>query len=199
MAAILPLLYLPPTSWFSALQNTDTVYIEAHDNYQKGSYRNRCHLSGSHGLIRLSIPLSKGKHQQMPSKDVLIDDSQNWQVQHWRTIQSAYGKSPFFEFYSDELKVLYTNKVSHLFDWNLELLHWMKEQLNIQTNILLTTEYLPEYPDKSDLRTSFSPKQQEGLNLKPYPQVFEDRFGFIPNLSILDLLFCMGPEAPYYL
>ncbi|MBR9921617.1 MAG: WbqC family protein [Bacteroidetes bacterium] len=204
MSVLLEACYLPPVSWFSAAKTHGPLIIEQHENYNKGSYRNRCHLAGSHGLIRLSIPLLKGKHRQMPIREVEIDYREGWVRQHWRSIQSAYGKSPFFEFYMDELKEIYDSPPAGLFDWNMSLINWLFVQLSLNVDVQLSTDFVKDPDGVLDLRDSIRPGKSKGNNKwettpKPYPQVFQDRFGFIPDLSILDLLFCQGPQASVYI
>jgi hypothetical protein len=156
--------------------------VEACEHYQKGSFRNRCHIAGPNGVQRLSIPLVKGKHNQMPIKEVRIAYDEPWQVRHWRSIRTAYGNAPYFEHYADDLAPHYEKHYTFLFDLNLELLRLVLQQkLGWQGEIVLSTSYIP-----ADLPKDL-PQQ--------YPQVFEDKHGFLPDLSILDLLFCCGKNG----
>lgn len=190
--------YLPPVSWCAAVWNSEEVYIEACENYQKGSPRNRCHIAGPNGVQRLSIPLLKGKHQQTPVREVRIAYDEPWQRQHWRTIKTAYGNAPFFEHYADEIAPFYERRYEFLFDYNLDLLTFiLKKKLGWKGSFVLTQEWLPSEKWKSatDLREAFSGEQGEWpdwFSPTRYPQVFEERQGFLPNLSVLDLLFCCG-------
>lgn len=134
----------------------------------------------------------------MPVRDVRIDQRQQWARQHWRTITAAYGNSPFFEFYKDELILFFEAPPPFLFDWNLQLVDWLFSQLPFDTNRQLSTEYNPNPTDILDFRRQISPKLNQA-STKPYAQVFQDRFGFQADLSVLDLLFCQGPEAQKYL
>lgn len=193
--------YFPPIQYMSKWLNKQKVYIEAQEHYQKGSYRNRCYIAGSHGPLCLSIPLKKGKNQGQPIREVEIDRHANWNKHHWQSIQSCYGKAPFFKHYAAELHPLYQNPTRFLFDWNLQLLHWIKEQLSLPAEIVLTQQYHKSLPPNwEDQRNAISPKQHRcqpdpDFQANPYPQLFQDRLGFLPNLSILDMLFCLGPEA----
>lgn len=197
MKTIIESQYLPPISYFAILLKQPSIFIEQYENYQKGSYRNRCHIATSNGILRLSIPLEKGKNNQTPIKEVKIYNADNWQIQHWRAIKSAYGKSPYFEFYADELFPFFQKKYDFLLDWNMDLLHFMTENLGLPIDIQLTDNYYKKEDSIIDYRNKISPKK-ENPNLFQnlhYGQVFEDKHGFLPDLSILDLLFCKGPEA----
>lgn len=199
---LLDLQYLPPIQYFSKLYSYDEVHIEQHENYIKGSYRNRAYIASANGKLRLSIPLEKGKNQQQDIRSVRLAYHQNWQAQHWTAICSAYGNSPFFEFYVDELAPFYKEKrYEFLFDFNKDLLSTLMELMGIDTPIHFTESYQKELPtDMLDFRGGIHPKpqkQQADPNYEAiyYPQVFEDKYGFTPNLSVLDLLFCSGMEA----
>ena len=198
---VLELQYLPCIQYFTKFLMYDKVLIEQSENYLKGSYRNRCHLASANGLIRLTIPLLKGKNEQQPIKDVQIAYFDSWPPNHWQTIQSAYGRAPFFEFYEEELKDLILSKPKNLFSFNLSMLNWILDQLGIEKKYDLTNHYQRNYTlPIADFRNCIFPKksrQKKDDSFKPalYNQVFEEKNGFIPNLSILDLLFCTGPEA----
>lgn len=197
--------YLPPIQYFSKLVSFKRTLIEQHENYLKGTYRNRCHIVGANGIQRLSIPLQKGKNRQQSIREVRISDHENWQSQHWNSIRSAYGKSPYFEFYVDEFEPFFRKKYEFLFDWNWDLLNCIIDCLSIDCALKLTEQYLSSEDLKEemnifDFRNGISPKkhrQKEDPHFKQtkYAQVFEEKHGFIPNLSILDLLFCAGPES----
>ncbi len=193
--------YLPPLQYLSKWVGKREIRLEAQEHYQKGSYRNRCYLAGSHGPLCLSIPLKKGKNQGQPIREVQIDNKTAWHKQHWRSIQSCYGKAPFFAHYAAELEPLYATPPRFLFDWNLRLLYWLKEQFNLRAEISCTDTYLRQLPPHwLDLRNSISPKKHRSkpdpdFQPQPYPQLFSEKLGFLPNLSSLDMLFCLGPES----
>lgn len=197
--------YLPCLQFFSKFFLYQQVLIEAHEHYAKRSYRNRCHIGGANGPLRLSIPLQQGKNEQQPIREVRIAQGHNWQHQHWQSIQSAYGKTPFFEHYAPELQPFFQREWTFLFDLNLELLHWALDTLGLPPHALSFTErYLPDPPAQiQDLHDRINPRSKAGedpcFNSRPYVQPFREKFGFLPNLSILDLLFCTGPEAPLIL
>jgi len=177
--------------------------IEQCENYSKGSYRNRCHIIGANGVMPLSIPLLKGKNSQMPIREVQISYTNNWQKQHWQSIRSAYGNAPFFEFYADELQPLFEEKTELLFDFNLNLVKTIARLVGLDDHLIFTSSYEAS-GDFQDFRKGISPKEKHqvpdsGFQAKPYGQVFLEKHDFIPNMSILDLLFCTGPEAVYFL
>lgn len=199
---LIELHYLGGVDYFSSLLKAETVCFECQEHYTKGSFRNRMHIATPQGIMRLSIPLVKGKNSQMAIRDVQIAYDENWQLQHWRGIQAAYGKSPFFEFYQEELHPFYQQKTKYLFDWNWALHNWITETIGLEHETSFSTEYTTPNTHKNDQRNQFHPKSEIRSSSpisKPYSQVFEDKTGFLPNLSIIDLLFCAGPEARMYL
>lgn len=159
----------------------------------------------SQGALLLSIPLKNGKNSQQKITDVLIDNDSTWNINHLRSIKSCYGKSPYFDFYFSRIKAVLDLKHNFLFDLNLSLINTIINLLNIEEAIEMSTSYLKKMSvDFEDKRNALSPKTKDGridsdLNFKQYDQVFSDQIKFEPNLSILDLLFCLGPEAPLYL
>lgn len=188
--------YFGTINYIKILFQFSNIKIEQYESYQKMSFRNRCMVAGSNGVVQLSVPLEKGRGQKELMKDVRISHSANWQVQHWRTIESCYSRSPFFEFYRDAVWGLLEKKETFLLDMNMRILAWIKTTLKFQGELILTDEYHKTYPaDTVDLRNTMLPKNyQASANDLRYTQVFEDRIGFVPNLCILDLLFCCGPQ-----
>ena len=193
--------YLPSVAWCSAVWQSETVALDGAEHYQKGSLRNRCHVAGPNGPQRMSIPLVKGKHQQTPIREVRISYEEPWQRQHWRTIQAAYGNAPYFEHYADDIRVFYEQKWTFLFDYNLDFqLLILKKKLGWEGAFVLQEDYFPAgaWPHGADLRGVFGGGIHEfpsWFTPRRYPQVFEARTGFLPNLSILDLLFCSGKNG----
>ncbi len=199
--ALLELHCFPPISYFSKFFSFDTIFIEQQENYRKGSYRNRFQIASANGPLSLSIPLSKGKNQQQAIIAVRICQETLWQRKYWTAIRSAYGKSPYFEYYSEDIKALLFNKEERLFEFNKAVLAYFIELFQIETKVAFTTTY-NKLPNEGviDLRNSISPKipfpsADKYHQVLEYQQVFMEKTGFLPNLSILDLLFCQGPEA----
>ena len=201
MTPLLSLAYLPPVAWCSVAWKTETVALEAAEHYQKSSLRNRCYIAGPNGIQRLSIPLVKGKHQQTPIREVRISYDEPWQRQHWRSIKTAYGNAPFFEHFADQLSRFYERPYPFLFDFNLDLLQFIfQEKLGWQGRFVLTDTYHPphDFSGGTDFRSAFSAEQDEwpsSFQPRRYAQVFMEKSGFIPNLSLLDLLFCCGKQS----
>jgi hypothetical protein len=160
---------------------------------------NRCRVLGGNGPITLSVPLVNGRNQKTVYKEVKIHNADNWQSRHWKTISSCYNKSPFFDHYREELEKLYAGKYTFLLDWNLECFKWIADKLSMSATWTLSESYHEHYPadTHADWRGKLKPATiNEIFNEGPmYPQVFQDRFGFVPNLSILDFLFCVNAKA----
>lgn len=197
--ALLPTAFCPPISYIAAFLHFERVQIEQHEHYQKGGMRNRCFIATANGPLRLTVPLLKGKHQQLPVREVRIDYRTPWIKNHWHAIESAYRRAPFFEEYAAYLLPVLQQKPAFLFDLNLALLELILKFLGVPGVLVLSEAYENVPGTKTDLRQTFRPLASPSPWFQPqsYPQVFEDKHGFIPNLSILDLLFCMGPEARF--
>jgi len=179
----------------------NNVLWEVNDNYQKQTYRNRCHIATDSGRHLLTIPIKHvgGSTGRQKYKDVRIDNTYRWQQQHWRTLQMAYRTSAFFEFYEDDLAPLYARSFEFLLDFNFATIHFLSEALN--TNFLgnKTKSYNQNYHDALDARMLVNAKKQLLFEHARYFQVFDDRNGFIDNTSGLDLLFNEGTNALDYL
>jgi hypothetical protein len=189
--------YFGSVNYINTLFYFSNIEIEQYEAYKKMSFRNRCVVVGSNGLVNLSVPLEKGRSQKLAMKEVRISYSEDWQKRHLRTLESCYSRAPFFEFYQDGVWNLFGKSQTFLLDLNMEILSWLKTVLKIPAAISLSGHYHGPVPQNvTDLRNHFLPRnylnQPAGLR---YTQVFEDRIGFMPNLCILDLLFCCGPEA----
>jgi hypothetical protein len=172
--------------------------IELFDNYQKMSFRNRCTLAGSNGLIDLSIPVVGGRNKRQLMCEVKIDYSQPWQQQHIKTIKSCYGKSPFYEYFIIDIEKMLKCQYNFLIDLNNDILNWTKKIVKLNNLISFTSSYIDEnsLKDIVDNRNVFMPKSfQAQIDIVKYAQVFEAKIGFQPNLSILDMLFCEGPAV----
>ena len=189
--------YFGCVDWINDLFRFTHVEIEQYEYYQKLSFRNRCVLAGANGLIHLSVPLQNGRNQKKPLKEVLINNREDWQKIHWRTIFSCYGKSPFFEYYQPWLAAFYQKDFHFLWDMNLSILEWLQKVLPIPSAIGFTDIYKKDYANEvADHRNKWLPKNfQEGKKSIQYQQVFEGKIGFQTNLSVLDLLMCEGPNT----
>jgi hypothetical protein len=192
--------YFAPIRYFSKLAEYSNIYIEQHEHFIKQTYRNRTIILGANGPISLIVPVEKGREQKINIKDLRISYDEEWQRNHWRTIFSAYNSSPFFEYYSDEIEPFFRKKSTFLFDYNQQITEIILEILDFpaKLNLTETFEYIPE--NCLNLRESINPKAHRNSNdphfvAQPYTQVFSEKFGFVPDLSILDLLFNEGPSA----
>jgi len=193
--------YLAPVEYYSAMAKADAVYLESCDYYLKQTYRNRCNIAAANGSLTLSIPVEKGVSDKVLIRDVRISQHNDWQIHHWRSIESAYNSTPFFEYYKDDLVPFYEKKWDFLWDFNSEIQAKILELLNLKPVIQPTMEFELKMDEEIlDLREVIHPKKENKfVNCSPYYQVFEQRFGFQPNLSIIDLLFNMGNESIFSL
>lgn len=200
-SAIFPLFYLPPVNYFSALEANDYEFLmEKEEHFPKQTNRNRTKIYSPNGPLDLFLPVIKGSKYHTKVKDVRISYDFKWQRLHWLSLESCYRNSPYFEFYEDGLAHFYNTKYDFLFDYNLEILHWVFKQLKKTPELAFTTEYTKEIAPEKDYREKSLFKELEiSQPAKPYVQVFEDRNGFLPNMSIVDLLFSQGPQAKHYL
>lgn len=197
--------YFAPIEYFAAIANADNLLIEGCEIYQKQSYRTRCSINGSNGVLVLTVPVLRGaelSHKQ-PIKDIAIDYSKPWVMQHKRAIEASYRNSPFFEYYVDDIFPILDREIESLFTLNMNLTLKMLELIGIDKSLNITTDYSKEFKGL-DLREAIHPKRESTLLTdlkleKPYYQVFTNKQGFISNLSILDLLFNEGPNTISFL
>ena len=193
---IVSLHYLPNIEYFTFLTKAPRIYIDIHEHYEKQSYRNRCRILSANKVQDLSVPILKTSKKQL-MKDVQIDFSHKWINNHWRAICSAYGKAPFFEYYIDYFERILTNPQKYLLDLNLELLTICLKVLGLEKKHQLSQAYLTGSEGYIDLRNQLHPKKKSEFDrrfdIPSYNQVFGK--GFVQNLSIIDLLFCEGPNA----
>lgn len=191
--------YFPPVHYFTKILKHGKITLEANENYQRQSYRNRCRILGANGPINLSVPVIKGHSPGQPVKEVRIDYSDHWQRIHFRTIGSAYRHSPFYEYYIDLLMPFWSRKWDFLYDLNLAILTTVFDLFELSIEIEESQEYIGEDELPADYRKLIHPKVDFRLDPNfspcPYVQNFSDRHGFVPNLSILDLIFQLGPES----
>ncbi|MDO4185841.1 MAG: WbqC family protein [Bacteroidales bacterium] len=198
MTACLSTAYLPPVQWFAKLLRYDKVYVEQYENYQKQTYRNRCVIAGPNGAISLTVPIEKPDTLKCLTKDIRISDHGNWRHLHWNALESAYNQTPYFEYLKDDLRPFYEKSFRYLMDFNEELVAVICALIDIEPHIERTTDYIAVRED-ADFRDSIHPKknwqEDKEFTSVPYYQVFQQKYGFLPNLSIVDLLFNMGPES----
>lgn len=213
MNAILATTYFGPVQWYQKLNRFDGVLMEQHEHFLKQTYRNRCVIATTQGVQALTVPVEAPVGEGLalsktPIKDVRISNHGKWRTEHWNALQSAYGESPFFEFYEDDIRPFFEDRWEFLLDFNMAITEKMCELLDIHPHIELTSSYQNSLPfgegrgGALDFRTIIHPKHPQpdpDFNPKPYYQVYQERFGFQPNLSVLDLLFNMGNEAVLYL
>ncbi len=193
---IVDLQYFPPISFFSTLFKYLHVEIDIYEPYRKMTFRNRCIIAGAEGIVGLSVPLELGRNQRKPLTEVMISNTENWQTAHWKAMKSCYNRSPFFEFYRDELEGIYGGSFAKLADWNLRCLGWVIKKLIWEGEWKITDSPVAfESRGADDLRDRVLPKNYMQWDPVQYRQVFHERTGFLPNLSILDLLFNTGPQA----
>jgi hypothetical protein len=185
----------------AALLGRNDILIEQHETFPKQTYRNRCVIYTANGAQNLSVPVIKPYGNRTKTKDILIQyTSSHWQTIHLRALESAYRKAPYFDHYIGEIDIFFKKPHALLIDLNQSILRGLLSLLRLKLDVGLTTCFEKNPGDQNDLRNRFSPKKRPDSSIFPvYYQVFNDRFGFIPNLSILDLLFCGGPEAINYL
>ena len=191
--------YFGPVEWYSQLYRADHVLLEACESFIKQTYRNRCVIATANGPQTLTVPVEHASkyspltthHSPLTIKDIRISNHGSWRRVHWNALQSAYSESPFFEYYADDIRPFFEKDYEFLYDFNFEIIQKMCELLDIHPHIGHTTSFhLPDSTHHSPLTTH---------QFQPYWQVFAHKHGFLPNLSILDLLFCMGPEGIFYL
>mgnify|MGYP003634393373 CR=1 FL=1 len=197
MALFIPT-YFSPISQYGAIFNSNNLEFEIEDNFQKQTYRNRCYIYGANGKQSLNIPISYPKKEgRKKTKDVFVQENSNWQKQHYKSIKTAYNSSPFLEFYEDDLMKVFEKKYKYLLDVTIDSFLFINEALELQKEHSLTQEYKDSPPN--DFRNLASVKAHPKCITEKYIQVFEDKFSYLENLSILDLLFMEGPNTISYL
>ena len=198
MTACLSTAYLPPVQWFAKLIRYENVFVEQYENFQKQSYRNRCVIAGPNGPIALTVPIEKPDTLKCLTKDIRISDHGHWRHLHWNALESAYNQTPYFEYLKDDLRPFYEKPFHFLMDFNEELVALLCILMDIEPHIERTADYNAVW-EGADFRDSIHPKrgyaEDADFTPVPYYQVFRQKLGFLPNLSIVDLLFNMGPES----
>ncbi len=192
--------YTGSCSYWGILLQSEKIILDRHEHFVKRSYRNRAHILGANGLLRLSIPLVHGKHQHAAMKDVRISYNEDWQKLHWQSLTSCYRRSPFFEFYEDAFRRFYEHEFEFLTDYNFQLLQTVNRLLKTEMDITFSDKYVTsEQFDGTDFRNYVLPSKPATIHFPEYPQVFSDRFEFQKDLSVLDVLFNLGSRSKEYL
>ena len=223
--ALLQTTYFGPVQWYQKLKRYDHCVIEQYDSYQKQTYRNRCVIATANGLQALTVPVDHSPLtiDHVQCKDLRISDHNQWRRVHWNALQSAYSESPFFEYYADDIRPFFEQKYEFLIDFNEAIRQKMCELLDIETSVSYSSGFMVHgsgfmvqdsgvrvqdsgfmvqgsgFKDFREVIHAKHPQDDPEFQPRSYWQVFQHRYGFQPNLSILDLLFCMGPEAVFYL
>lgn len=197
--AVLSTAFFPNIQYFTKLLNYNTIYLEFNENFPKQTYRNRCEIASANGLLSLTVPVVAARVHKTNIKDVLIDYSENWQQKHLNAVRSAYKNSPFYEFYINEIIEVLCSKQNNLFKYNLQIIYTLMDLIGFEKEMRFTDTFV-NVPNFDDLRNTIHPKNKLNnidKDFKPekYYQVFENKNGFIPNLSVLDLIFNEGPLA----
>lgn len=201
--ALLSSAYFGPVQWFQKLHRYDRCLIERYDNYVKQTYRNRCVIAATGGPQTLTVPIERYDGCKCLMRDIRISDHGVWRHVHWNAIVSSYGESPFFDYYADDILPFFERRWKYLYDFNLDITHTVCSLLDIRPVIEPTSDYiLTEDVAADDFRDAIRPKHplpDAAFEPRPYYQVYSRKHGFLPNLSILDLLFNEGPEGIFLL
>ena len=190
--------YFPSISHFAVIAQSETITFEMEDNFQKQTNRNRTYIYSPNGIQLLNIPVKHSKEAHQKTKDILIENEFDWQKQHFKSLEAAYRSSPFFEFFEDDIVPIFEKKHTYLMDLNFEAFEIVTKCLRMKTEFAKTAEYFHEAPDFTDFRYLANGKKDTNA-FEKYTQVFDDKHGFINNLSVLDLLFNEGKFAMDYL
>lgn len=191
--------YFAPVGYYAKIYAHDKILVEQHDHYVKQTYRNRCRIQTESGVMDLSIPVEKHT-DKTKIRDICISYGQEWRRLHMRAMETSYNSTPFFEYYKDDIQTIYEKKEKYLFDFNMRLLEFTLDALGIKREISTTDSYFEGETGIEDAREQFHPKKENtDTGSKPYYQMFADKFGFTDGLSIVDLLFNLGPESVLYL
>ncbi|MDI9318943.1 MAG: WbqC family protein [Phycisphaerales bacterium] len=194
-SVVCPVLPFPNIYWWSHVLSAEQIILDQWEHFEKMSFRNRYMVAGSGGIITLSIPIAEGRQQRKAMRDIRIDAKTQWQNQHWRTLQSAYNRSPYFEFFESELAKLYQQEFEHLVAFSKASIDVINQLLKQKLNFTESSDFIKLYPEKTvDIRSHFRSNRylHESKKYTPYTQLFQDRLGFQANLSLLDLLFMEG-------
>jgi hypothetical protein len=196
--ALLTTAYWPPVQYFIRFYAAEYIRLETAEHFVKQTYRNRCTIAAEGGPLSLSVPVEKGSNSQL-TRDVRVSDHGQWRHLHWTALESAYDRSPYFFYYADEFRPIYERQYTYLVDLNAAIVQKVLDLLSLTPKVFPTVRWEEPRECEEDLRETLRPKlpwtADPHFRPAPYHQVFEQRHGFLPNMSIADLLFNMGPEA----
>lgn len=192
--------YLPTVRYMSVLAKYGAATIEQYETFPKQTFRNRTTIATGNGLMMLNVPVSRPSGNHTTTAEMVVSYHEPWNIRHWRAIASAYNAAPYFLYYKDELEEILMHRYEHLLQLNEALLNYLLKKLKITCQLEYTQSFIKEAASYIDLRESLTAKKDDpSITYPHYSQVFESRHGFLPNLSVIDLLFNLGPEAKSYL
>ena len=191
-----PAFYFGPIDYFADIVKSETIDLEVCENFQKQTYRSRTNILGANGKLSLTIPLVHDGNRRM--KDIKLSYDHNWQKEHFKSLRSAYQSSPYFEYYEDEIASFYEKQEKYLLDLNIKTVEFILSKLKVDT-VVTKTESYQLIDEAFDFRNKYNAKKEANVHFPEYVQVFDEKFGFTPGLSILDILFSEGPQAAIYL
>ncbi|MVZ61569.1 hypothetical protein GQF63_06005 [Sphingobacterium humi] len=200
VSLLLPACYLPNVSYFHAIkQHEGPILIEQFENYPKQTFRTRAQIATANGILDLIVPIVHGRKERVAIKEIKINYDHPWQRLHWLSLQTAYRSSAYFEYYEEDFRRFFTQRFDFLLDYNVQQVTLLLKLLKLPRELSLTDSYQELPATELDLRKAMSPRQAPLLqNPQPYYQLFEEKQGFLPNLSVVDLLFSQGPQAKQY-
>ena len=192
--------YLPTVRYMSFLAKYGAATIEQYETFPKQTFRNRTTIATGNGLMMLNVPVSRPSGNHTTTAEMVVSYHEPWNIRHWRAIASAYNAAPYFLYYKDELEEILMHRYEHLLQLNEALLNYLLKRLKITCQLEYTQSFIKKSASYIDLRESLTAKKDDpSITYTPYSQVFESRHGFLPNLSVIDLLFNLGPDAKSYL
>ena len=188
--------YFGTVNYFKTLFHFSNIKFEEYESYKKGSFRNRTRIPGANGVINLSVPLQKGRDQKALFREIKIDYKEKWIIQHMRALDASYNRAPFYEYYRDGIRDILSQEETYLMSLDRKLIAWVLKMLKVKPLISATEAFIHSVDqDTVDARNTILPSKDLDWDLPEYDQVFKDKIGFKPHMSILDLLFCNGPAS----
>lgn len=188
--------YFPCIDWYKHFVSQHMIILESFEHFERATLRNRCYISGPNGKLALSVPLHGGRNQRMPMNKIKVSYQDRWQTQHWRTLKTCYNRSPYFEFFEMDFERFFSTNFDSLFELNLASIQLLNRLLGIKKSFEITSAYEKQVTDDTiDMRQVWTVQSTNQGNVLRYLQPFEDKIGFVANLSMLDLLFCCGKQA----